>query len=62
MGNYPTDKNPFINRLFMVVSAEFGENFRLNRTDAYYERYQPYFQYQEYKIDGLTCIFEVLSR
>lgn len=62
MDDYPVDQYPFINRLFMVVSEEFGNRFRINRTDAYHEQYQPFFRYQEHKVDGRTCIFEVLPR
>jgi hypothetical protein len=55
------DQDPFKNRLFMVVSAEFGERFRRRMKD-YYPEYQPHFRYQEHDMPGDTCIFEVLPR
>jgi hypothetical protein len=55
------DQNPFTNRLFMVVSVEFGERFR-RRMKAYYPESQPHFRYQEHDMPGDTCIFEVLPR
>ena len=62
MDDYPPEQNPYINRLFMVVSEEFGERFRNRIKRKYYSKNQPYFRYQEHEVDGQTCIFEVLAR
>lgn len=60
MDDYPENKNPFVNRLFMVVSEEFGVRWR-NKRKGRRKKKQPYFRYYECQInDGATCIFEVL--
>lgn len=54
----PSSTNPFVNRLFMVVSAEFGVRFR--KRESYYAKNQPHFLYREHPVSDTTCIFEVL--
>ncbi|MDX2076986.1 MAG: hypothetical protein SFZ02_11180 [bacterium] len=62
MKTYMQSKNLFVNRLFMVVSIEFG-NYILERIKRrYYDKSQPYFRYDEPVRQGNTYIFEVKER
>ena len=60
MPNYSQNKNPFRNRLFMIVSTEFGG--RIQKRSAYYEKNQPYFRYNTPIQHGKTYIFEITER
>ncbi len=58
--DYPKNQSPFVNRLFMVVSTEFGE--RIQKRSAYYTKNQPYFRYNDPIQHGNTYIFEITER